>query len=116
MTIQDLFEVDVEIGKNKIFKVDNGLVSNKTHDKTSDISTVKKLVPAEKSIGPSSKAEIRKVIEYLRKTGKLEYIADLNNKTPDIQFLANGDAIVNFDKGGSIKIPSNYFNNKIFNY
>ena len=56
-------------------------------------------------ISPSVKSALKEVIEYLKRKNLLKNITSKEDyKTLDIQFNTDS-AVVNFDNGGSVKVP-----------
>lgn len=104
-----LQEIDIEFGNSSAVGVAKGaLRSQKTRDKTGAADTAQtKTIPA-KNLPADTKAAVRNIIAWLKQKnlwGKVASRQDFGSS--DITFRADGAAVVNFDDGGSVMVPSN---------
>ena len=70
-------------------------------------------------IPPKTRATVEKVVRYLKKERPDIYkkiALKYDTKTPDIEFNADSSATINFDGGGSEKIPASTLNKVCKNY
>lgn len=108
MTFDELLEMNLEVGNNKILAVGKHMLSHKTHDKTGTKDEIAPIVKdANQVLSPDSKVLVRRVINYLKYKKLYDKVGKkLDLKSEDIIMKADGGATVNFDDGGSVDIPS----------
>lgn len=109
MTLNDILsEIQIEFGDHKAHVVTQQTISQRTKNKdgSEDLSGTK-LLDANKVLGAPTKEVINKVIAYLKKNNLWGRVSSkLDYTTKDLVMMGDGSAVVNFDDGGSVRIPA----------
>lgn len=61
------------------------------------------------NLNPIQFKAVKQIYNYLKANNKEKFISQWDTKTPDINFASDGTAIVNFDDGGTIRVPENIY-------
>ena len=110
MTLKDIVlnEVNVEFGNGQSLAVSDAVRPKISYDKTgSKAEPYTKLADLASTKEEDTKASVSNIVNYLKSKNLWEKVSLKQNfNTPDLVFKADGSCVVNFDEGGSIKIPA----------
>lgn len=112
MTINDIInEVNVEFGNGQSLAVTNAVKQKTSYNKIGEKDENYIKTADIKKMNSSTNTSVANIVDYLKKKGVWEKVAlkqDFN--TTDLVFQSDGSCVVNFDEGGSIKVPKEIIN------
>lgn len=109
MTLKDIVlnEVNVEFGNGKALAVSDAVRPKISYDKTGSKAEPYVKTADLASTKEDTKASVSNIVNYLKSKNLWEKVSLKQNfNTTDLVFKADGSCVVNFDEGGSIKIPA----------
>ena len=109
MTLKDVIinEVNVEFGNGQTLAVSDAVKANYSQNKLGEKSEKYTKTSDISKMHPVTKEVVANIVAYLKSKGLFDKVNQVQNfNTTDLEFKANGDCVVNFDKGGGITIPA----------